>query len=199
MRIITGSAKGCKLQTLEGDNTRPTTERVKESLFTMIQFDIEGRTVLDLFAGSGQLGLECLSRGAAKAVFIDASREAVDVIIANAKKTRLFDKCRVSASDYTAFLRSAAGKEKFDLIFLDPPYNETNLADALLKIDKAEICSPWCLICCESEISDIYGTKTVLADKYDIIKQVRYGKTYITLLTPKKQSDKDAENELEEV
>ena len=98
MRIITGSARGTKLATLEGDATRPTTDKVKEALFSMIQFDIEGRAVLDLFAGSGQLGLEALSRGAARGTFIDESRAAVDVIIDNAKKTHLFDRCRVSVS-----------------------------------------------------------------------------------------------------
>ena len=115
MRIITGTARGIKLTTLEGDTTRPTAERVKEAVFSMIQFEIEGRTVLDLFGGSGQLALEALSRGAAKATIIDASREAMNVIMDNAKKTRLFDRCRISCADYASFIRGAQGREKYDI------------------------------------------------------------------------------------
>ena len=100
MRVITGTARGRKLVTVEGTEVvRPTTDGVKEAIFSAIQFEIEGRTVLDLFAGSGQLGIEALSRGAAKAVFIDSSREAVDIILKNAAKTRLKDRCSVSATD----------------------------------------------------------------------------------------------------
>ena len=110
MRIITGSARGVKLLTLEGDATRPTAERVKEAVFSMLQFELEGRAVLDLFAGSGQLGFEALSRGAARATLIDESRDAVAVVIENAKKTRLFDRCRISCADFAAFLRGAAGR-----------------------------------------------------------------------------------------
>ena len=128
MRVITGSARGTKLVTLEGDNTRPTSDRVKEAVFSMLQFDIEGRAVLDLFAGSGQLALEALSRGAARATLIDQSRDAVNVIIENAKKTHLFDKCRISAADYMSFIRGASGREKYDIIFLDPPYKSDLLS-----------------------------------------------------------------------
>ena len=92
MKIITGTAKGMNIETLEGEATRPTSQRVKEAIFSMIQFEIENTCVLDLFAGSGQMGLESLSRGAKKATFCDASRDAVDIVIKNAKKTKLFDK-----------------------------------------------------------------------------------------------------------
>ena len=92
MRIITGSAKGKKLVSLEGDATRPTSERIKEAVFSSIQFDVEGRRVLDLFAGSGQMGLEALSRGAAKATFIDLSREAMDIVKQNARTTGFLDR-----------------------------------------------------------------------------------------------------------
>ena len=122
MRIITGSARGTRLETPEGLDTRPTAERVKEALFSMIQFEIDGKRVLDLFGGSGQLGLEALSRGAWKATFVDASKEAVETIKTNAKKTKLFDRCVILNTDYKAFIRGAAGKERFDIIFLDPPY-----------------------------------------------------------------------------
>jgi len=103
MRIITGSARGVKLETLEGETTRPTSERFKEAMFSMLQFDLEGRAVLDLFGGSGQLGLEALSRGAASCTFIDAARAAADVIIANARTCKLFERCRICMSVYGAF------------------------------------------------------------------------------------------------
>ena len=95
MRIITGKARGIKLATLEGENTRPTSERAKEAVFSMLQFEIEGRAVLDLFAGSGQMGLEAVSRGAESAVFVDKSKDAIAIIGKNIEKTKLSDSCRV--------------------------------------------------------------------------------------------------------
>ena len=151
MRIITGTARGIKLTTLEGDTTRPTAERVKEAVFSMIQFEIEGRMVLDLFAGSGQLALEALSRGAAKATVIDASREAVNVIMDNAKKTRLFDRCRISCADYASFIRGAQGREKYDIVFLDPPYGAGLMPEALRKLDRGELYAPGAVIVCETD------------------------------------------------
>ena len=121
MRIITGSARGVALQTLEGEVTRPTPAVVKEAVFSSIQFDIEGRTVLDLFAGTGQLGLEALSRGAKKAVFIDHTAAAIKTIRENAATARLSDRCEIRQSDYKAFLQSAP-KRSFHLVFMDPPY-----------------------------------------------------------------------------
>ncbi|MBR7033893.1 MAG: RsmD family RNA methyltransferase, partial [Clostridia bacterium] len=114
MRVITGTARGTKLATLDSDATRPTSDKVKEAIFSMIQFDLEGRVVLDLFGGSGQLAIEALSRGAERAVIVDSSREATATIIENAKKTKLFEKCRVSTSDYASYLKGAAGREKFN-------------------------------------------------------------------------------------
>lgn len=197
MRIITGTARGCKLETLDGEATRPTGERVKEAVFSMIQFDIEGRNVLDLFAGSGQLGLEALSRGAMRATFIDAAREAADIVIANAKKTRLFEKCRVSVSDYTPFLRGVKGKEKYDIIFLDPPYTMNLLPDVLKKIKNADICSAGCIIVCESDKPDIFSDNRSLGEYYEIIKANKYSKTYVTLLGVKNEmrENEDGEDE----
>ena len=121
MRIITGSARSVKLITLDGEDvTRPTTERVKEALFSMIQFDIEGRRVLDLFAGSGQLALEALSRGAASALLSDIDRNACEVIKKNAQKTKLYDRTRVLNTDYKAVIRGCQGREKFDIVFWIP-------------------------------------------------------------------------------
>ena len=119
MRIITGSARGAKLETLEGLETRPTSERVKEAVFSMIQFEVEGRQVLDLFGGSGQMALEALSRGAEKATIVDNNPQAVNVIKKNAKHTGLYEKTVVLNSDFRSFIRGNKGKMAFDIIFLD--------------------------------------------------------------------------------
>ena len=125
MRIITGIARGIKLETLEGEATRPTSEVVKEAIFSAIQFEINDRIVLDLFGGSGQMALEALSRGALKATIVDNSRQATDIIKANAQKTGLFQKCRIAAMDWKDFVKGASGREKYDLVILDPPYKGT--------------------------------------------------------------------------
>jgi 16S rRNA (guanine(966)-N(2))-methyltransferase RsmD len=137
MRVITGSARGCRLKELEGMETRPTTDRVKEGLFNIIQFDIEGRKILDLFAGTGQLGIECLSRGAASAVFVDRRPDAVKLIKENLKVTSLTDKGRVVSGDSVEFLKSI--REKFDIIFLDPPYEAGVLEPVIAHIAKFDI------------------------------------------------------------
>ncbi|MBQ7820690.1 MAG: 16S rRNA (guanine(966)-N(2))-methyltransferase RsmD [Clostridia bacterium] len=181
MRIITGIARGVRLQTLEGEATRPTAERVKEALFSMIQFDLEDAVVLDLFAGSGQLGLEALSRGASKAVFTDISSEATAIIKANAQKTRLFEKCRVLTMDHKDYIRAAAGKYKFDFIFLDPPYALKLIPEVLKKIAAADILNENGVIVCESEDDDILNDEK-LTSAYEIIKQAKYGRIHLTLL-----------------
>ena len=119
MRVITGTARGRRLKELEGMETRPTTDRVKEGMFNVLQFDIEGRRVLDLFAGTGQLGIECLSRGAKSAVFVDRRADAVKLIRENLKVTELTDRARVVSGDSMEYLKQL--REQFDLIFLDPP------------------------------------------------------------------------------
>ncbi len=184
MRIITGEAKGRRLMTLEGEMTRPTSERVKEAIFSIIQFDIEGRRVLDLFGGSGQLGLEALSRGAASAVITDSNPDAVNVIKANAKSTRLDSRCRISVMEYDAFLKYAKGRESFDLIFLDPPYKSDFLSAALRLIDKGGVAKPGAFIVCEHETPDIFGGDEKLSGRYEIKKANVYGRVRVTLLSP---------------
>lgn len=129
MRVITGTARGRKLITLEGDDVRPTTDKVKEALFSIIQFEIEGRRVLDLFAGSGQLGIEALSRGAKNAVFVDSSKKSVEVVRQNLEATGFSKSAVVLNTDSLAFLRTRA--EKYDIAFLDPPYRTGLLQKAL--------------------------------------------------------------------
>lgn len=187
MNIITGSAKGMKLETLEGEATRPTSQRVKEAVFSMIQFEIENSTVLDLFGGSGQLGLEALSRGAKKASFCDSSRDATDIIIANAKKARLFEKCRVSCCDYKQMIKGIAGKEVYDIVFIDPPYKDKVIPDVLRLLIDAKAVNEYTKIICESGDEDIFCGDDALREQFNTVKKSRYSITYITVLTPKIQ------------
>ena len=182
MRIITGTARGVRLASLEGDATRPTAERVKEALFSSIQFEIEGRRVLDLFGGSGQLGLEALSRGAASAMFVDSSADAMAIIKENAKKTGFFSDCRFLISDYRNYLRKAAGRDAYHLIFIDPPYAAELCGDAVARILSAGLAVPGCLIVCESGSPDIFRGHEELAQRFEIVKYQRYGIAHVTIL-----------------
>ena len=122
MRVISGKARGVNLKTPTGMATRPTADRVKEAVFSIIQFDLPGASVLDLFGGTGQLGIEALSRGAKDAVFVDERDDACKLIKENLRRTKLEQQGQVIRSDYNAFLKSTS--RKFDIIFLDPPYAE---------------------------------------------------------------------------
>ena len=176
MRVITGSARGAKLKTLEGLATRPTSDRVKEAIFNIIQFDIEGRRVLDLFGGSGQLAIEALSRGADYAVLVDQSAEAVKVIKDNLKKVKFDQKASVFQMDYLRYLSTS--REKFDIIFLDPPYAEKSLENALQKISEIDILSDGGIIICERPIE-----KEELPEISNLMRSrdYQYGKILITL------------------
>ena len=173
MRIITGSAKGKKLTTLEGDATRPTSERIKEAIFSSLQFDIENRRVLDLFAGSGQMGLEALSRGAAEATFIDSANEAIAVCKENAKRTSLFDQCRFLVSDYRNFIRKAAHERAYDLVFIDPPYAMACCAEALRRLTEAGLLLTGALVVLESGEEAIDRESLV---GFEVQKSAQYGK-----------------------
>ena len=176
MRVITGSARGCRLKELEGMETRPTTDRVKEGLFNIIQFDIEGRKVLDLFAGTGQLGIECLSRGAVSAVFVDRRPDAVKLIRENLKATSLSERARVVSGDSMEFLKSL--REKFDLIFLDPPYEAGLLEPAIAHIAKFDILSPPGIIVAEHPAGRVLPA---LAEPYRLHRTYRYGKIALSV------------------
>ena len=181
MRIITGKAKGIALKTLAGDNTRPTAERVKEAVFSMLQFDIEDRTVLDLFSGSGQMGLEALSRGASHATMVDKSKDAIKIIEENAKKARLLDCADIFQSDYLDFIKRNIGK-KFDIIILDPPYAKGFYIPALRAMLNCNMIKQSSIIVCESGAEEIFENDKELASKFSILKQTKYASTYITLL-----------------
>ena len=182
MRIITGTAKGKKLASLEGDATRPTSERIKEAIFSSIQFEVEGRRVLDLFAGSGQMGLEALSRGASSATFIDSSREAMEIVKQNARTTGFFDVSHFLVSDWRNYIRKASGREKFDLVFIDPPYAMECCLDAAAYLAKTELVMPGALLVLESGEEEISPEDERLFG-YDVIKCTHYGKkTAVTVL-----------------
>jgi 16S rRNA (guanine(966)-N(2))-methyltransferase RsmD len=179
LRIITGTAKGKKLITLEGEATRPTSERIKEAVFSSIQFDLEERRVLDLFAGSGQLGLEALSRGAASAFFTDSEREAIEIVKKNAVTCGFQDKCKYLVSDWRNYIRKASGREKFDLVFVDPPYAMECCGDALLRLEKSELLADGAIVVLES------GTEEIDPEKFpsfECIKSTHYGKkTFVNI------------------
>ena len=180
MRIITGSAKGKKLKTLEGEATRPTSERIKEAVFSAIQFDIEGRRVLDLFAGCGQLGLEALSRGAESAMFIDSEREAVEIVKENSRTVGFFDRCRYLVSDWRNYIRKASGRDKFDLVFIDPPYAMECCADAAVRLADGGMLQGGAIVVLESgeEEPDLSHD-----GRFEVIKSTHYGKkTFVNIL-----------------
>ena len=137
MRVITGKARGVTLKTPTGMTTRPTTDRVKEALFSIIHFDLPGATILDLFGGTGQLGIEALSRGAKSAVFVDSNDSACKLIRENLKRAKLECEGRVVRSDYLDFLKNC--KNQFDIILLDPPYAEVFLENSLKMITEIDI------------------------------------------------------------
>lgn len=174
MRVITGLARGRRLETLPGDATRPTGEKVKESLFSAIQFDIEGRRVLDLFAGSGQLGIEALSRGAAGCVFVDRNTEAVKIIRQNLLHTGLAEKSQVLGTDALTYLTRPG--DRFDLVFLDPPYASELLLPVLEKA--APLVNDGGIIVCET---DDTITLPERVDRFSVAKTYRFGHTYVWL------------------
>ena len=151
MRVIAGEARGRRLEALPGtDITRPTLDQVKEAMFSIVQFDLPGARVLDLYAGSGQLGIEALSRGAARCVFLDENREAVNIVMKNCKNCGVFDRSRVNIGEAARFL--SACREQFDLVLLDPPFHNGTLENILPIVDKCV--APGGIVICESETGE---------------------------------------------
>ena len=178
MRVIAGKAKGKQLKTPEGMLTRPTTDRVKEALFSILQFDLPGTRVLDLFGGTGQLGIEALSRGAKEAVFVDAREEACRLIRENLKRAGFTG--QVVRGDYLTYLDQC--REKFDIIFLDPPYAEVFLENALNRITEIDILQSGGIITTERPLGkelpwDFPG--------YDRSRDYKYGKILLTFYRKK--------------
>ena len=176
MRVITGKARGVTLKTPDGMQTRPTSDRVKEALFSIINFDIPGRRVLDLFGGTGQLGIEALSRGAKSAVFVDAGEPACKLIRENLKRTKLEADAKVIRSDYLAYLNRC--KEQFDIIFLDPPYAEVFLENALKRITEIDILRSGGIIVAERPLGKELPWEF---DGYERSRDYKYGNILLTL------------------
>ena len=176
MRVITGSARGTRLRQLEGRDTRPTTDRVKEGLFSAIQFDIAGRRVLDLFAGTGQLGIECLSRGAESALFVDNSPKAAALIRDNLRATGLENCATVLQTDALDFLSRTP--ERFDLLFLDPPYKSGLLEEAIKCAITFDILKQRGIIVAEHPATAPFP---VPPPPFYVGRTYRYGKIAVTL------------------
>lgn len=179
LRVITGDARGRRLRSVEGTDTRPTTDRTKESVFNAIQFDIEGRRVLDLFAGTGQLGIEALSRGARDAVFIDSAAAAVRVVRENLSSVRYETRAEVIQGDARSVL-SRFPENRFGLIFLDPPYEAGLIGEALRKIMERRLLCEGGLIVCETLKEE---TLPPCVNGFRTVREYVYGKSRITLLT----------------
>ena len=176
MRIISGQARGRRLKELQGMDTRPTTDKVKEGLFNIIQFELEGRRVLDLFGGTGQLGLEALSRGSESCVFVEQRRDAQNLIRENIKTCGFEDRSRVVAGDALAYLTSC--REKYDVIFLDPPYQTDLLEKSMELITKFDILREHGIMVCESAAEK---TLPPLAPPYEMGREYRYGQIKLTI------------------
>ena len=174
MRVITGIARGRKLKVLEGDSVRPTTDKVKESIFSAIQFDIEGRRVLDLFAGSGQLGIEAISRGAESATFIDNSNAALDVIRDNVANVGFSKTAHIIKSDYASYLLMTP--DRFDIAFVDPPYGTGVLQNALEILPR--VMNSYGIIICEHPVKDVLPQQV---EGFKIYKTYKYGKIAVTI------------------
>ncbi len=176
MRVISGKVRGVTLKTPDGLVTRPTSDRVKEALFSIIQFDLPGARVLDLFGGTGQLGIEALSRGAKNAVFVDAGEAACKLIRENLKRTKLEQEAQIVRSDYLAYLQRC--RERFDIIFLDPPYAEVFLENALKKITEIDILQSGGIIVAERPTDK--PLELVFAG-FSRSRDYKYGNTLLTL------------------
>ena len=176
MRVITGKARGVALKTPDGMQTRPTADRVKEALFSIIQFEIPCARVLDLFGGTGQLGIEALSRGAQSAVFVDASEKACTLIKENLKRTKLQDCGKVIRSDYMEYLDRC--REKFDIVFLDPPYAEVFLENALKRLSEIDILQSGGIIIAERPLDKELPW---VFPGFTRSKDYKYGKTLLTI------------------
>ncbi len=175
MRIISGCRRGHKLHEFNGNNVRPTTDRVKEAMFNLIQFEVPDAVVLDMFAGSGALSLEALSRGAKKAVLVDIDKDSVNIIKKNVAELKFQDLCEIV--ERSCFDYANTCKHKFDIIFLDPPYNKGFIEPILEAISENDLLADDGIVVLESDNTDFRAQY----DGLEILKQKKYGRTYITI------------------
>lgn len=196
MRVVSGSAKGRPLKAVPGNGTRPTTDKVKEALFSMIGPYFEGGTALDLFAGSGGLGIEALSRGMDKAVFVDLESKSIEVIRANLKATKLEDQAAIYRNDAGRALKALAKRtSQFDLVFLDPPYRMKNGDELMLTMHELELLKPEATIVLE------YESKYSYPEQFGPFEQTRkavYGETAVSIYDYAPEALNDGENSIAE-
>lgn len=172
MRVIAGTARSMPLKTIDSLDTRPTTDRIKETLFNMLQTNIPGATVLDVFSGSGAIGIEALSRGASKAFFVEKSRKAVECIHSNLAFTNFSEKASVMECDALTALNRLAGKEVFDIIYMDPPYDKELEKNVLQALQNSNIIDEYSLIIIEASLDTEFN---YLSDfGFELIKEKRY-------------------------
>ncbi len=176
MRVISGKYKSRKIKTLKGDNTRPTADKIKGAIFSSIAFDVKPHKMLDLFSGSGAMGIEALSRGFSYVYFNDIDKKAVNIIKANLKELELLKQSRVYNLDYKDVIKHVSKEAKIDFIFIDPPYDKIDIEDILACINKYEIVADQGILCIET------ASHTVLLDTYDNLikyKEKKYKATTI--------------------
>lgn len=184
MRVISGSARGRILQAVPGKDTRPTTDKVKESVFNILQFRLYDAAMLDLFAGTGQMGIEALSRGAAKTVFVDRAPKAISIIRKNIAAARVENRAEVLQMTYQQALQQLKG-QKFDILFLDPPYGGELLNSALNAVESFDILSTDGIIICESSVEDTI----VCPDAFCVYRTYEYGTIRLTALCRKDETN----------
>lgn len=176
MRVITGTARGRRLGELKGQETRPTTGKVKEGIFSALQFDIEGRRVLDLFAGTGQMGIEALSRGAKSCVFVDRRKDAAQLVRDNLAVCGFTESAQVVCGDAMGYLGTL--RAPFDLIFLDPPYADDTLKRAIAHIARYDLLAPDGILVAECPEDKALPA---LDAPYRVSRTYRYGKIKVTV------------------
>lgn len=189
MRVIAGEARGRRLEALEGtDITRPTLSQVKEAMFSIVQFDLPNARVLDLYAGSGQLGIEALSRGAARCVFLDENRDAINVVMRNCKACGVFDRSRINIGEAARYL--SACREKFDIVLLDPPYRAGTLEKILPAVDA--VTAEGGIVICESEVGLVLPAEV---GGLRLQKQYKYGHVLLWKYTKPLPANDEPEGE----
>ena len=176
MRVISGLKRGTNLFSPVTDKTRPTTDRVRENIFNLIRFYLPDSNILDLFAGSGAMGIEALSQGGKKCVFVDSDKEAYNIINKNITKTRFEDKAEVYKMPFDNYLNNS--KEKFDVIFLDPPYHKGLVFEAINLIIKNNLCNDNCIVVIESDSSE----EIVIPEGFELLREKVYGRVKVTVI-----------------
>ncbi|MBR2634216.1 MAG: 16S rRNA (guanine(966)-N(2))-methyltransferase RsmD [Clostridia bacterium] len=191
MRIITGKAKGVRLASLPGDAVRPTTEMAKEGVFSAIQFDLNGKSFLDLFAGSGQMGLEAISRGAAHCTFVDCSEDSLKIVRKNIEKTGFSTQSRVIRSEYGEYIKSASKRgQNFDYIFADPPYEKDLSSELIKRILRGGLLKAGGLLMVEGANEELDTSKIPesVMETIESIKKYKFSKCYVYFVRTKEEN-----------